>query len=398
MMNPQNEHRGPCVGYRVLDLSTMVSGPMGGQILSDLGADIIKVESLEGDVLRNVSLPYKGMSAYFNHFNRNKRSIAVDLKSGEGRNLVRRIASKCDVLIENFRPGVADRLGLGYEALKSDNPGLIYVSVNGFGDDGPYKDRPAYDHVIQALTGFMPRQGAKGIPTAVRSPVVDKISGVSAAMSILAALLARQNSNGVGQRINVKMLDAWAAFILHEQLVNATFLAPDAPKTPVIDTYRVFATQNGHVLGLVMQDVQFRGICAALNLPHLLHDPRFSSPRSRLLNIDEFNKELAPLIEQMTTADFLASMQKHDVPFAAVNDLNGFLDDPQAKVNQSCFEFEDPEFGTMRNLNFFATFAGTPLNLAHRAPKLGEHTDEILREFDQSSADIERLKGAKIVR
>ncbi|MFM0268168.1 CaiB/BaiF CoA transferase family protein [Paraburkholderia sediminicola] len=389
---------GPCAGYRILELSTMISGPMGAQILSDLGADVIKVEALEGDVMRGFSTPYKGMSSYFHHYNRSKRSIAVNLKSVEGCELVRGIAEKCDVLIENFRPGVADRLGLGYEVLKEKNPGLVYVSVNGFGDAGPYKDRPAYDHVVQALSGFMERQGAGGAPAAVRAPVVDKVAAMSAAMSVLAALLARHNSAGNGQKVNVKMFDAWAAFILHEQLVNATFLTPDAPQTPVIDIYRVFPTKDGHVLGLVLLDGQFRGICTALDVPSLLSDPRFSSAGARVANMAQLNDELAPHIARMTTEQFMAKVVENEVPFGPVNDLQGFLADPQAKANGSYFEFEDPDFGTLRNLNFFSEFGGTPLDLHHRAPKLGEHTDAILQEFDHSAPDIERLRAAKIVR
>jgi crotonobetainyl-CoA:carnitine CoA-transferase CaiB-like acyl-CoA transferase len=395
---PSSERCGPCAGFRVLDLSTMVSGPMSGQILSDLGADVIKIEAINGDVLRGVSIPFKGMSSYFHHFNRNKRSIAVDLKSADGQRLIRKIAAQSDVLIENFRPGVADRLGLGYDQLKTENSGLIYVAVNGFGEDGPYKDRPAYDHVVQALTGFMARQGGMGPPMAVRAPVVDKVAAMSAAMSVLAALLARQRPGGKGQKIHVKMFDAWAAFILHEQFANATFLDPAAPKTPAADIYRVFATQDGHVLGLIFQDVQFRGVCKALNLPELLTDSRFANPGARVMNIAEMNEELAPHIAAMTTEDFLAAMEKHEVPFAPANDFDGFLADPQAKANGSYFEFQDPEYGTMRNLNFFAAFEGTPLNLRHRAPKLGEHTSEILREFSYSDADIERLRSEKIVR
>ncbi|MBR1297401.1 CaiB/BaiF CoA-transferase family protein [Bradyrhizobium sp. AUGA SZCCT0042] len=391
------ERRGPCSGYRVLDLSTMVSGPMGGQILADLGAEVIKVEALDGDALRGVSIPYRGMGSYFHHFNRSKRSIAIDLKSAEGSELVRRMSVECDALIENFRPGVAERLGLGYDDLKTVNPRLVYASVNGFGDDGPYKDRPAYDHVIQALTGFMPRQGTGEIPVAVKSPVVDKIAAMSSAMSILAALLSR-GTDGEGQKVNVKMLDAWAAFILHEQLVNETYLAADAPKTPSADIYRAFATKDGHVLGLIFQDAQFRGMCKALGLIDLSSDPRFASPGVRIMNIGALNEQLAPHIAGMTTAEFLAAMEENGVPFAAVNDLQGFLADPQAKFNGSTFEFEDAKLGRMRGLNFFAIFQGTPLDLRHRAPMLGEHTDEILRQFKYSPSEVDRLRAAKVVR
>src|SRR5882757_3142788 len=275
---PTVERTGPCVGLTVLDLSTMVSGPMGGQIFGDLGADVIKVETTAGDTMRAVFPHHKGLGAFFSQYNRSKRSIAIDLKSEEGRAVAIDLAVKADVLIENFRPGVTDRLGLGYETLREKNPGLVYVSIKGFGEDGPYRDQPAYDQVIQGLVGFMPLQGVGGPPLPIRSTMVDKVTAMSGAMSALAALWARERDGGKGQKVVVKMLDAWAAFVSQEEMKNHTFLNSDAVAPIPRDMYRVFETRDGHVIGLIIQDNQFRGICAVLNRPDLLTDPRFARP------------------------------------------------------------------------------------------------------------------------
>jgi crotonobetainyl-CoA:carnitine CoA-transferase CaiB-like acyl-CoA transferase len=395
---PAVEPAGPCAGLTVLDLSTMVSGPMGGQIFGDLGADVIKVEAIEGDTMRAVFPHHKGLGAFFSQYNRSKRSIAIDLKSEAGRAVAIELALKADLLIENFRPGVTERLGLGYETLREKNPGLVYVSIKGFGEDGPYKDQPAYDQVIQGLVGFMVLQGAGGPPLPIRNSVADKVTAMSGAMSALAALWARERNGRKGQKVVVKMLDAWAAFVSQEEMKNHTFLNSDVPRPALRDTYRVFETRDGHVIGLIIQDNQFRGICQALNRPELLTDPRFTKPGDRLQNISLLHDELTPSIAAMTTAEFLAGTRRHEVPMAPVNTLEQFFEDPQAKHNGTFQEIEDPEFGVMRGLNFFASFTDTPLNLTRRAPKLGEQTDAILQEMGRSDQEIIGLREAKIVR
>ena len=299
------KRQGPCAGLTVLDLSTMVSGPMASQIFGDLGADVIKVEATGGDTMRAVFPHHKGLGAFFSQYNRNKRSIVVDLKSEEGRRLARQLVLRSDLLIENFRPGVTDRLGLNYDELKKENPGLVYLSIKGFGEDGPYRDQPAYDQVIQGLVGFMAIQGAGGSPEPIRNPMADKVSAMSAAMSALAALWARERNGGVGQKVVVKMLDAWAAFVSQDELKNHTFLDSAVPPPPLRQMYRVFDTQDGKAIGLIIQDDQFRGICAVVDRPDLLTDPRFAKPGDRLRNIGELHDELAPSIARLTSAAFL---------------------------------------------------------------------------------------------
>jgi len=376
---------GPCADIKVLEFATMVSGPMCGQILGDLGADVIKLESATGDVMRTMPPHYRGLSGYFAQYNRNKRSIVLDLKSSAGRVQARRLAERVDVIIENFRPGVTRRLGLDYDSLRPANAGLIYLSINGFGETGPYAGQPAYDHVIQGLVGFMPVQGEDGPPLPVKGPVVDKVAAMSGALAILAALNQRHVTGGRGQQINVRMLDAWAAFILHERVHNFTFQSEDAPRSPVRNTFRAFATRDGHVIGLVFQDDQFRGICAALQREDLLTDPRFATPAARVFNIDDLHRAVAADIAALSTAEFLAAMRCNNVPFAPVNDLDGFFADPQVRHNSSYVDVEDAEFGPMRNLAFMARFDAAPSGFRHRPPKLGEHTEEVMREFALSS-------------
>ena len=219
--------RGPLAGVRALDLSTVVSGPFCTQVLGDLGADVWKIENPRGDSTRMMGPPFKGgLTPIFAHFNRNKRSVVVDLKQPEGLAVVRRLVARADVLVENFRPGVMERLGLGYAELAADNPGLVYVSVNGFGSDGPYRDLPAYDNVIQGLVGFAAVQGGGGTPSLVRCIAADKTTGTTAVYATLAALFARARGDGRGQHVEVPMLDSYAAFMLPDVLGAATFDPP----------------------------------------------------------------------------------------------------------------------------------------------------------------------------
>jgi crotonobetainyl-CoA:carnitine CoA-transferase CaiB-like acyl-CoA transferase len=392
-----DQHRGaPCTGMRVIDFTSMVSGPLAGQILGDLGADVIKIEPPAGDILRAVRPQHRGLSAYFNQYNRNKRSLVVDLKSEKGKELVVNLCATADVILENFRPGSMERLGLGYEKLKAKNPRLIYVSITGFGDSGPYAQKPAYDMIIQGLTGLMPVQGGSGKPAAVKSPIVDKLAAMSAALSAVSALLDRTTS-GEGQKINVKMLDVWAAFSLPEMFHNYAFPESTEPVRPSPDIYRVFETSDGFAIGLVYLDHQFKGLCEGLKLPELLEDPRFATPDIRMTNIDAFADLISSSISSLTTVEFIDLMTRHGVPFAQVNDIVEFMRDPQVEHNKICVQFEDPKYGPIRNLGFFADFDRTPAFVESRAPELGEHTTEVLRQMGMSDEDIQSMLAEGIV-
>jgi len=382
--------RGPLTDIRVLDLSTVVSGPLCGQILGDLGADVIKLEAPGGDSARVMGFPIReGISPLFHHCNRNKRSIGVDLKSESGQSIARRLAVSSDVMIENFRPGVADRLGLGYESLVADNPGLVYVAINGFGPDGPRCDEPAYDTVIQGLTGFMPIQGGEGAPRLIQSIAADKVTALTAAYATIAALFARQRGSS-GQRVDVPMLDAFAAFLMPDIMAGKT--CPDGPAIPPLDIHRTWATADGHVVMMLVEDRQFFGLCRALEFEELIDDPRCASLKERIVHARELFAILDEELVKWPTDRILERAHECGVPIAPVNDVEAFLADPQVEYNGTVFEVDgDPALGRMRHLRSPARFEHTPASLRRTAPRKGEHTREILLAAGVADSEIDVL-------
>ncbi|MBW2389658.1 MAG: CoA transferase, partial [Deltaproteobacteria bacterium] len=269
---PPPESHGPCAGLRILDFTTVISGPMCTQSLGDFGADVIKVESPFGDPARYSGAPFRepGFSGFLSQFNRNKRSIVVDLKNKAGRDLILGLLPQIDVVIENFRPSVMNRLGLGYETLARINPGLIYVGINGFGREGPYASLPAYDQVLQGLTGLMPAQGGAGPPALVQGAVADKSTALTALSGVLAALLARERDpERRGQRVEIAMIDAFSAFSLPEPMMERSFPPLRNDVSVAKDFFRCWETADGFVVGLIIQDDQFAGLCRILERPDL---------------------------------------------------------------------------------------------------------------------------------
>ncbi|NRA03840.1 MAG: CoA transferase [Myxococcales bacterium] len=390
--------RGPLRGIRVLDLSNVVSGPLCAQVLGDLGADVIKVESHQGDLSRRLGPPFNdGITPLYANCNRNKRAIAVDLKLPQGIEVVRRLAASADLAIENFRPGVADRLGIGYEALSESNPGLVYVAVSGFGSDGPYSDLPAYDSVIQGLVGFMPTQGiATGTPSLVKCLVADKSTALTAVYAAMGGLLDRERGGGKGQKIEVPMLDAFAAFMLPDVLGSATF--PEAEENPFagFDIHRSWETQDGHVVMMIVEDHQFQGICRALDRDDLIEDPRCATLIQRVMNAQEMFGMLADECKKWTTQELVERARRYDAPVAPANGIPEFLDDPQVKQSRTVFEVQDRS-GPMRLLRNPVRFAKSPTDLRARPPRLGEDTDTVLEQAGYSQDEIGRLRKAEVV-
>jgi len=391
---------GPLAGVRVLDFTTVVSGPLCTQVLGDLGADVVKVEAPRGDSARRMGPPFRGgFSPVWVQFNRNKRAVVIDLQQSAGVAVAHRIAAAADVVVENFRPGVADRLGVGYAALSAGNPRLVYAAISGFGPEGPYAQQPAYDTVIQGLSGFMHTQGTPDAPALVRGIAADKATGLSAASAVIAALFARERT-GRGQRIDVAMLDAYAAFALPDVLGPESFHPVEEQPAGMLtatNIHRTWQTADGHVVMMIVEDAQFSAICRALDRSDLEQDARFGGLLARLANGVALYALLEVEVAKWSTAELVERARRFGAPLAPVNGVREFMADPQVRANRTVFEVEDPRAGTLRQLAHPARYADTPASLRRLPPQRGEHTDEVLVEVGYGAEEIRALRDCGAV-
>jgi crotonobetainyl-CoA:carnitine CoA-transferase CaiB-like acyl-CoA transferase len=391
---------GPLAGIRVIDLSSMLSGPWATMILADQGADVIKVEEPErGDHTRSLSNRHKGFSAQFLNINRNKRSVVIDLKAPEGRDLLKRLATGADVLVQNFRPGVVDRLGIGEDAIRAIAPGIVYVSISGFGEKGPYAKKPTYDPIIQALSGLTSVQGGsdKARPRLIRTVLPDKLTAVTAAQAIAAALVAKLKT-GKGQHVRLSMLDAVLAFLWASDMGLQTFVGQKVDgRTAASFIDLIYETADGFMTVAVMSDKEWVALSRALQRPEWLDDERFKSPALRDQNIDARLQLTQDVLETRTTEEWLERLEAEGVPCAPVLTRDQVLQHPQVQASGILMESEHHVVGRIRQARAAARFAATPTSLRRGAPGHGEHTAEVLAELGLTGRDVEALRERGIV-
>jgi crotonobetainyl-CoA:carnitine CoA-transferase CaiB-like acyl-CoA transferase len=394
---------GPLAGVRVLDLSRILSGPFATMVFADLGADVIKLENPRtGDDTREWAPPYQGdQSAYFLSVNRNKRDVAVDLKTEQGRDIALLLADRADVLMENFRPGTAGRLGLGYDALSARNPRLIYASISGFGQTGPYANEPGYDAIAQALGGLMSVTGeADGDPVRAGNSAADLGAAMWAAIGILAALHAR-HASGRGEWIDISLLDGQIASLTY--LAGGYFASGEVPRRygsahPSIVPYQALRTADGLLMVAVGNDALWQRFAPLLGLPELADDPRFVTNPQRVAN----RAELIPIIEAALATRgseaWAEELSRVGIPAGPINGIDAALAHPQVRAREMVLTTEHPTAGTLR-------MTGSPIKLSDYTttvrrppPTLGQHTDEVLGELGYTAADIAAMREAGVIR
>lgn len=384
---------GPLDGFKIIDLTTMVSGPLGTMILADQGADVIKVESLSGDHTRHVATKRGDFPASFLNNNRNKRSIALDLKSEPGLNVVKRLLEDADVFIQNFRPGAIDRLGLNYETVSGLNPKLVYMSISGFGFDGPYSKKPVFDPLIQSLSGLTTVQAGSDNqrPRLVRTILPDKLTGFAVAQALTAALLSRSKT-GEGQHVKLSMLDAVIAFLWASDMGGHTFVGEE------LETERaqsfidlIYETANGYISVAVVRRKEWEGLSRAVEMPDWLHDPRFLETPGLERHKDARVEMTQEVLRGRTTEEWIERLEAEDVPCAPVLTRRQAIRHPQVVANEIIIETDHPHAGRLRQAKNPVAFSATVSEHRFGAPVLGGDTRSILREAGYQPDQIEAL-------
>jgi crotonobetainyl-CoA:carnitine CoA-transferase CaiB-like acyl-CoA transferase len=396
---------GPLAGIRVLDLTTVLVGPYCTQVLAEMGAEVTKVEAPEGDVVRLIGPARSpGMGCMFLTINRGKRSIVLDLKRPEAREVLLRLAGTADVLVTNIRPQAMARLGLDYEAVRAANPRIVYAAVLGYGQDGPYAPRPAYDDLMQgaAVLASLNARVGDGSPRYVPLAMVDRITGLAAVGAINAALVHRERT-GEGQRVEVPMFETMLTFVLGDHLGGKVFdppldaggygrlLSPDR---------RPYRTRDGHVCTMIYNDRQWRSFCAAVGWPDLVAtDPRFASHATRTEHIDEILAMLSDLFRQRSTAEWIALLEAADLPVTPVHTLESIFEDPHLTATGFFEAEEHPSEGRLTRMAVPLRFSATPAGQDRApAPRLGEQSAAILHEAGYTEAEIAGLLEGGAVR
>ncbi len=391
---------GPLAGYRIIDVTQMVSGPMATMILADQGADVIKVEPPgTGDLTRALGGGARGMAPLFMTINRNKRSVVLNLKDPRGRALLERLVAGADLFVQNFRPGVVERMGIGEAALRRVKPNLVYVSISGFGESGPYAHKRVYDPVVQALSGLATIQADphSGRPQMMRLIIPDKVTALTAAQAMTAALLARERT-GEGQHVRLAMLDAVIAFLWPEAMARYTLIGPDSGVIrPETARDLIFETTDGYITVGAVSDAEWAGLARALDHPEWLEDPRFKTPAGRVKYADARLELMATVLRTRSSAEWLARLDAAQVPCAPVHTRAEIITDPQVRANNLLVESEHPHAGRMRQPRAAARFEHTPTEFRFPAPLLGEHTEAVLTEIGILAEQLAELRAAGVI-
>ncbi|KFB09283.1 CaiB/BaiF CoA transferase family protein [Nitratireductor basaltis] len=391
----------PLEGIRVIDLTRVLSGPFCTMMLGDMGAEVIKIETAKGDPTRAQGTLKDGFSWYYASFNRNKKSLVLDLYREEGKRVLERLIEEADVLVDNFRPGVLAAMGFGAERLKKINPRLVTASINGYGSTGPYVDRPAFDFIAQAMSGLMSVNGAEGTPPMrVAQPITDLVAGLYCAFGIVSALRAR-DLNGVGQHVETAMMNgaiSMMAYLASEHLATGQLPERTGNDHPLVAPYGLFAARDGQIAVAPSNDVILQRFLNALQLGHLMDDPRYDTNEKRFARRDELSQLIDQALSNGTQDEWIDHLNAAGVPCGKVQNLAEAFNDPQVQAQEMVIEVEQPHHGPIRMLGFPVKLTGTPCKVARPAPLLGGDTRDVLAEAGFSGSEIEELLEASVVR
>ncbi|MPT39110.1 MAG: CoA transferase [Achromobacter sp.] len=387
----------PLTGIRILDLTRIISGPYCTSILADMGAEVIKIEAPgEGDPVRHQGVIRDGLSWYFANYNRNKKSVTLDLYSEEGKDILRQLIPSCDVVIENYRPGIMDRMGFGDEALKALRPDIIHCSINGFGTSGPYRDRPAFDFIAQAMSGFMSLNGGENDPPMrAGPPISDLVAGMNGALGVLAALLRRERT-GCGDSVSVSLMSSMIG-LLSFQASNYFASGELPPRTGndhgIVAPYGLFETADGQVAIAPSNDAMYEKFLDALELQSLRSHPDFQANADRMLNRDSIKAAIEARTRQETSRYWIERLNQYGVPCGQVLNLREVFDDPQVADQEMAIDVPHPDGQRVRMLGFPIKFAESPCRARAPAPSLGADTAAVLRELGLPEPRIEALRA-----
>lgn len=389
----------PLEGIKVIEFSTMITASFAAMMMAEQGASVTKVEPIElGDPMRFLGSNKGGISALFANFNRGKKSLRLDIKEEKGKEVIRKLVKDADVILCNFRPGIMDRLGLGSDALRKDNPRLIYAAITGFGTEGPEKNRPAYDPIIQAQAGLAAVQGqGKEGPELVRNLVCDKITAYTACQAVTAALYVREKT-GEGQHIDLSMMDAGLFFVFGDGFMHETLLDEDAEELPPLSQllYDLTETKDGGITMSAANSAQQIGLFTALDQLHLLADERFNSQEKLVAHYEELKEILRDKFLEFETDEILKRLSDNDVPAAKCLGYQDVFDHVQYEANETVGIVDHPILGKMKQVKMPAKFEGKRLEPAHGCPAHGEHTAELLNSLGYSKTEIDELFELKV--